>query len=112
LVDQIHLVNVQYPLPGAVTTFVASKAVSGYHHEEGMKALQAARATLDAAKVAHQVHIVVGQPAEAITSFCQDLKCDAIVMGTRGHGKAVGLILGSVARDVIAKASAPVTVVK
>ena len=112
LVDQIHLVNVQYPLPGAVSTFVGSKAVSGYHHEEGMKELKAADAKLHAAKVPHDIHIVVGQPAETIATFCQELKCDAIVMGTRGHGKAVGLILGSVARDVIAKASAPVTVVK
>jgi nucleotide-binding universal stress UspA family protein len=103
---------VQYPLPGAVTTFVGSKAVSGYHHDEGMKALKPSCAKLGAAKVAHQVHIVVGQPAEIIATFCQDLKCDAIVMGTRGHGKAAGLILGSVARDVIAKAAVPVTVVK
>ena len=112
LADQIHLINVQYPLPGAVTTFVGNKAVSGYHHDEGMKALQLACASLDAAKVAHQIHIVVGQPAETITEFCEELKCDAIVMGTRGHGKAAGLLLGSVARDVIAKASTPVTVVK
>ncbi len=110
--DQFHLINVQYPLPGAVTTFVGSKAVSGYHYDEGMKALAPACAKLDAANVPHQIHIVVGQPAETITAFCQDLKCDAIVMGTRGHGKAAGLLLGSVARDVIAKADAPVTVVK
>jgi len=112
LTDQIHLINVQYPLPGAVTTFVGSKAVSGYHHEEGMNALKPTCAKLDAAGIAHQIHIVVGQPAETITGFCEELKCDAIVMGTRGHGKAAGLLLGSVARDVIAKASAPVTVVK
>lgn len=112
LVDQVHLINVQYPLPGAVSTFVGKKAVSGYHHDEGMKELKAAEAKLHTAKVPHHIHIVVGQPAEAIVAFCEELKCDAIVMGTRGHGKAVGLILGSVARDVIAKASAPVTVVK
>jgi nucleotide-binding universal stress UspA family protein len=111
-VDQVHLINVQYPLPGAVTTFVGNKAVAGYHHDEGMKALKSACAKLDEAKVPHQVHIAVGQPAETIAAFCQELKCDAIVMGTRGHGKAVGLILGSVARDVIAKAPVPVTVVK
>jgi nucleotide-binding universal stress UspA family protein len=112
LVDQVHLINVQYPLPGAVTTFVGKKAVSGYHHDEGMKALAGACAKLDAAKVPHQIHIAVGQPAETIVTFCQELKCDAIVMGTRGHGKAAGLLLGSVARDVIAKAGSPVTVVK
>ena len=106
------MINVQYPLPGAVSTFVGKKAVSGYHHDEGRKELEAAEAKLHAAKVPHQVHIVVGQPAETIVAFCEELKCDGIVMGTRGHGKAVGLIVGSVARDVIAKASAPVTVVK
>ena len=112
LVDHVHLINVQYPLPGAVSTFVGKKAVSGYHHDEGMKQLKPACDKLDAAKVPHHVHIVVGQPAETIVAFCDELKCDAIVMGSRGHGKAVGLILGSVARDVIARASAPVTVVK
>jgi nucleotide-binding universal stress UspA family protein len=112
LVGELHLVNVQYPLPGAVTTFVGNKAVSGYHHDEGVKALASARAKLDAAKVAYQVHIAVGQPADVITAFCHELKSDGIVMGTRGHGKAVGLILGSVARDVIGKAPVPVTVVK
>jgi nucleotide-binding universal stress UspA family protein len=86
--------------------------VSGYHYEEGMKALAGACAKLDAVKVPHQIHIAAGQPADTITAFCQELKCDAIVMGTRGHGKAAGLLLGSVARDVIAKADVPVTVVK
>lgn len=112
LAGDIHVVNVQYPLPGAVSTFVGNRAVSGYHHDEGMKALASARARLDAVKVAHQVHIAVGQPVDVITAFCQEFKCDGIVMGSRGHGKAAGLILGSVARDVIAKAPVPVTVVK
>src|SRR5687767_4719278 len=67
LVGEVHLVNVQYPLPGAVTTFVGSKAVSGYHHDEGMKALAGAETKLHAAKVPHHLHIVVGQPAEMIT---------------------------------------------
>lgn len=112
LVSEVHLLNVQYPLPGAVTTFVGSKAVAGYHHDEGIKALSGAESKLHAAKIPHHLHIVVGQPADMIAAVSQELKCDGIVMGTRGHGKAVGLLLGSVARDVIAKATAPVTVVK
>jgi nucleotide-binding universal stress UspA family protein len=112
LAGEIHVVNVQYPLPGAVSTFVGNKAVSGYHHDEGMNALVSARARLDAAQVGYQIHIAVGQPVDVITTFCQEFKCDGIVMGTRGHSKAAGLILGSVARDVIAKAPVPVTVVK
>jgi nucleotide-binding universal stress UspA family protein len=112
LVGDVHLVNVQYPLPGAVSTFVGNKAVSGYHHDEGMKAVASACARLDAAKVPHQVHIAVGQPVDVITTFCQEFKADGIVMGSRGLGRAAGLILGSVARDVIARAPVPVTVVK
>jgi nucleotide-binding universal stress UspA family protein len=108
----IHLLNVQHPLPGAVSTFVGSKAVSGYHHDEGMKALAGADAKLHGAKVPHHLHIVVGQPADMIVAVCEEQKCEGIVMGTRGHGKAVGLLLGSVARDVIARAPVPVTVVK
>ena len=60
----------------------------------------------------HKQDAANGAPTKFKSTFCQDLKCDAIVMGTRGHGKAAGLILGSVARDVIAKAAVPVTVVK
>src|SRR5215510_4935139 len=81
LVSEIHLLNVQYPLPGAVTTFVGSKAVSGYHHDEGMNALAGAHAKLEAAKAPHHLHIVVGQPADTIAAVCQEFKCDAIVMG-------------------------------
>jgi nucleotide-binding universal stress UspA family protein len=112
LAGEIHIVNVQYPLPGAVSTFVGNKAISGYHYDEGVKALTSARSKLDAANVPYQVHIAVGQPVDVITTFCQEFKADGIVMGTRGLGRAAGLILGSVARDVIAKAPVPVTVVK
>ena len=112
LADEIHLVNVQYPVSGTVTTFVGQKAITGYHYEEGMKALAAAKAKLEAANMPHQVHIAVGTPAEVIVHFAKDLKCGHIVMGTRGIGGAKGALLGSVARDVIAKADVPVTLVK
>lgn len=112
LVEKVHLVNVQYALPGAVTTFVGRKAVAGYHHDEGEKALAPAKAKLEKAKISFQIHIGVGEPGEVITHFCKEIGCDAITMGTRGRGGTIGLLLGSVARDVIAKASVPVTLVK
>jgi nucleotide-binding universal stress UspA family protein len=112
LVKQVHLVNVQYPIPREVTRFVGRKEVTGYHHDEGEKGLAQAKAKLSQAKVPYQVHIGVGAPPEIIVSFCKELSCDAIVMGTRGLGGAAGLLLGSVTRDVIAKSPVPVTLVK
>ncbi len=111
LVSEVHLVNVQPPVDTAVTTFVGKKAVSGYHHDEGMKALAAARASLDQANVAHQIHIGVGQPPDVITAFCVEFGCDVIIMGTRGRTGAAAAILGSVAQGVISRSKVPVTLV-
>jgi nucleotide-binding universal stress UspA family protein len=111
-VKDVHLLNVQLPIPTAVTTFVGKKATSGFHYDEGMKAVAQAVAKLKRAHVAHEVHIGVGQPAETITEFCKELGCEAIVMGTHGHGKAFTALLGSTSRDVTTMAGVPVTTVK
>lgn len=108
----IHLVNVQPPVSGDVTTFVGSSAVKNWHREEGEKALAAAKAELDRAGVPYHVHILVGSPGEVVAEFSKELGVDKIIMGTRGLGKAAGLILGSVANDVIRHADVPVTLVK
>ena len=112
LADEVHLVNVQYPVPSAVTTFVGKRAVSGYHHDEGIKAVEKAKAKLEASKIPHQVHIGVGTPGDVIVQFAKDFDCGAIVIGTRGLGGTAGLLLGSVTRDVIAEADIPVTLIK
>jgi nucleotide-binding universal stress UspA family protein len=110
--DEVHLVNVQYAVPRAVSTFVGRKAVSGYHHEEGEKAVASAKEKLEAEKIAFNVHIGVGPPGETIARFAEDLGVDAIVMGTRGLGGTAGLLLGSVTRDVISETKLPVVLIK
>ena len=112
LVSDIHLVTAQPPVNSAVSTFVGKKAVSGYHFDEGMKALAEAKAKLEAANIRHQIHIGVGQPGDIITGFCQELGCDGIIMGSHGRTGAAAVILGSVAQAVIAKSHVPVTLVK
>jgi nucleotide-binding universal stress UspA family protein len=111
-VKEVHLLNVQLPIPTAVTTFVGKKATSGFHYDEGMKAVRQSNAKLERAKVPHQIHIGVGQPAETIVEFCKELHCEGIIIGTHGHGKAFTALLGSTSRDVSAKASVPVTTVR
>lgn len=55
---------------------------------------------------------VAGDPAEEIVAFAKDDGADLIVVGSRGHGRLAGLLLGSVAQKVLAHAHCPVLVVR
>lgn len=109
---EIHLINVQPSLRGGVATFVGSKTVRDYHVEEAQKSLASAKAELDKAGIPYDVHICVGNAGEQIVAFAESLKCDSIVMGTRGLGGFAGAVLGSVSNDVIQRANIPITLVK
>jgi nucleotide-binding universal stress UspA family protein len=109
---ELHLLNVQPPLGGDVTTFVGSATVKDFHREEGEKILAPAKAVLDREGVSYKPHITVGPVGEAIAGFAKKLGCNAIIMGTRGLGRLKGVLLGSVSTEVIHHAEMPVTLVK
>lgn len=57
------------------------------------------------------VDAVAGDAAEQILEVARDGQADLIVVGSRGHGRLAGLLLGSVAQKVVALAHCPVLVV-
>jgi len=87
---------------------------------------QAIDARMEAAKVIMQkaveavgdvpceIHteFIEGSPAEAIIDVANTRKSDVIVMGSRGHGTLVGLLLGSTGQKVVAHAPCPVLIVR
>ena len=79
---------------------------------------QAAQTRLDAAAkklpeaLPRTLHIEMGIPATTIARRALECGADLIVMGSHGRGKALQLILGSVAQRVIASAHCPVLTVK
>lgn len=109
---EVHVLNVQPPLGGDVTTFVGSVTVKDYHREEGEKVLKPARALLERLGVAYNPHITVGPAGESIAGFGKKLGVSMIIMGTRGLGGLKGALLGSVSTEVIRHAEVPVTLVK
>jgi nucleotide-binding universal stress UspA family protein len=109
---EIHLLNVQTPLPSLAAQAAGGERVRQHHHEEGIAALARARASLDAQKVPYVFHIGVGEPAEVIAAYAKDKGCGEIVMGCRGLGSVSGLLLGSVATKVVHMATVPVTLMK
>ncbi len=106
----IHLLNVQHPLPGTVTG-VAEQARQ-FHNEEGHAALAGARQQLDAAKVTYTIHIIVGEVSNVVAQAIREFKCEQIVMGTRGMGTVANMLMGSVATKVLHVVDVPVLFVK
>ena len=55
--------------------------------------------------------VLVGEPAAQILASASAGQADLIGLGSRGHGRLAGLLLGSVAQKVVALARCPVLVV-
>jgi len=111
-VTELHLLNVQPSLGGAVSSFVAREQIESYHREEGEKALASAVAIAAKAGVPAKTHIGVGRQGEIVADYAKKLGAGLVVIGTRGHTGLAGVLLGSVAQDVIAHSHVPVTLVK
>ena len=110
---EVHVINVQPPVRYADLLSGSSKRlVKQWNREGGETATAAVFEMLAAAKVPCDLHLVTGDPATAIVKLVRKLKCDLIVMGTRGTGTVTGLVLGSVATKVVHLADTPVTLVK
>ena len=109
---EVHLVNVQVPLSGHISQFINRDQIAGFQHDEGGKALQGARALLDANGVRYAVHTEVGSTAEVIVNVANSLHCDHIVMGTHGRRALTELLIGSTTLKVLHLARVPVVLVK
>jgi nucleotide-binding universal stress UspA family protein len=108
----IHLLSVQPPLTADASRFVNAGQLRDFHREEGLKALAEAQRRLEAAGIAPQLHVSVGDSAETIVEFAKSRGCEQILIGTRGHTGLGGTLLGSVASKVTHLAHMPVLVVR
>jgi len=112
LAAELHLLNVQPNFGGAISSFVSKEQIDSHHREEGHKGLASAITITKKAGVAATVHIGVGRQGEVVSDFVDKLGAGLVVLGTRGHTGLSGVLLGSVAQDVIAHVNVPVTLVK
>ena len=108
----MHLLNVQRPVSGDVSRFVAGETLKEYHLEGSEQALAPARALLDAAGLKYQEHRRVGDPAQVIAEVAREMGSDLVVMGTRGLGGVAAGLIGSVAQATVAQSAVPVLLVK
>ncbi|MGE0360267.1 MAG: universal stress protein [Vicinamibacterales bacterium] len=110
---QVHLLNVQPAIATwEVTSHPGSSEAARWQAAASVAVLEPAATTLRTAGAAVSTHARVGEVATTIADVSRDLRCDAIVMGTRGLGAVRSLLLGSTATKVIQLADVPVTLVK
>ncbi|CAM4077255.1 universal stress protein [Saccharibacillus endophyticus] len=79
---------------------------------EGLALLQSAGEKLAASGLAYGTAVRKGDAARGICEFARSESADLIVIGTRGHGLAAELLLGSVSHKVIQHAPCPVMTIR
>jgi nucleotide-binding universal stress UspA family protein len=110
---EIHLINVQPRIfPEETMIYMPADKIDTYYYQQSEKALASAQKLLRDAAVGFTAHRATGPIAETIVAKAKDLDCAAIAMGTHGHGKLAGMLLGSVANKVLHLSDVPVTLVR
>jgi nucleotide-binding universal stress UspA family protein len=110
---EVHLVNVQTRGDDwMVRRMIKPEELAKMEQEWSESAIAPARMILQAVGVAAIDHLEQGDVAPTIARLAQELACDQIVMGTRGHTALGDLLLGSVAVKVLHLSDVPVTLVK
>jgi nucleotide-binding universal stress UspA family protein len=86
--------------------------VDDYLREVSEKELKAAQKILNTARVKHSMAIKRGHIADEIIALANKDKVDLIVMGAKGRGGILDILMGSVAQRVSGSAKQPVLLVK
>ena len=110
---QIALLNVQWKVAaGNVKLFISQETINDHYREQGMAELAGARAILDAAGLAYDYHISIGNPAEAIVQYAREHDVEQIVLSKQAEAGLQSWLLGSVVSKVLHLAECPVLIVR
>ena len=92
--------------------FVGADAVADYLRELSEKELKPAMKVLATTGIKHDMVIKTGNVSQEIVDFAQKGKFDMIILGSKGRGGLLDLLIGSVAQRVLTTAQVPVLLVK
>lgn len=110
---QLKIVHVSEDTPAyfaAYGGFAYTEDVSKKIDQENQDLLNKIRPTVAGVDYVH--HYLRGNPSEEILKFADQENADLIVIGSHGRTGITRLLLGSVAEEVVRRASCPVLTVK
>ncbi len=112
--DELIVVTVEEPYSYSNVTAYRPESFEQYKDRvkaETEERLESARKAVDAEGIKAETVAVNGSnPADGIVQFCNERKCDLIVIASHGRSGLSAVLLGSVARKVLTEASVPVLV--
>ena len=104
--------TVQPALPARARAAVGKEIVDKYYMDEAEKVLAPVSKFLLRHGIDAKSSWKTGHAGESIAKFADSGKFDLVIMGSRGHGTLVNLVMGSVATEVLAHCEVPVLLVR
>ena len=99
-------------VPHRAAAFVDAATVTKFYEDDAETVFRPIRAFFAQQGIEAKFVHTVGHAAESIAELAEKGKFDLLIMGSRGHGEVVNLVLGSVATKVLARCSTPVLLVR
>lgn len=110
---EVRVLHVQPAIPlRGIEPVAVPGLIERLQHDEGERATQSALKLLNDAAIRNVCSIESGDVPETIATYVKTHGCDEVIMGTRGMARIHGLVLGSVATEVVHLVDVPVTLVK
>ncbi|WP_265109963.1 universal stress protein [Halosolutus halophilus] len=107
----LHVINPSISAYDGDVPYNFQRAVEA-EEEEAERLFDAAREFGEEHDASIATETIVGAPARGIVEFADDADVDGIVLGSHGRSGISRVLLGSVAEQVVRRASVPVTVVR
>ena len=99
-------------VPHRAAAFVGQQVVQQFYESDAETVFRPIRAFFEQQGIEASFVHTVGHAAGAIAHLAEEGKFDLVVMGSRGNGEIVNMVLGSVATKVLAKCTVPVLLVR
>ena len=99
-------------VPHRAAAFVGGAEVRKFYDDDAEIVFRPIRAFFQQQGLTASFVYTVGQAAESIAAMAEEGRVDLIVMGSRGHGDLVNLVLGTVTTKVLAACKTPVLLIR
>jgi nucleotide-binding universal stress UspA family protein len=99
-------------VPDGAASLVGADVLRRFYDEDAEAVFRPIRSFFAQQGIAATFVHSVGHAADAIAKLATEGRFELLAMGSHGHGKIAGVVLGSVATKVLATCSVPVLLVR